>query len=107
MVCYLQPEWITRALKAAVSEDVLTPYGEGRVERYDAINDTYVIALRWGAKLYTKADKFDRIDGIQDGESVFGVKWLMQFLFFSNASSRGRSRSNSVASGSVSNRSVN
>ena len=104
LVCYLQPDWIVRPLKAAVGEDILTPYGEGCVESYDVEWDMYTIYLRWGAKLFAKADKFDRIDGIQDGESGFGVKWLMQFLFYSS-SAPARSRSNSIASGSMSNRS--
>lgn len=103
MVCYLQPEWVVRPLKAAVGEDVLTQFGDGRVERYDSDRDMYTISLRWGGKLYTQADQFDRLDGIQDGESRFGVKWLMQFLFYSNVATVPRSRSNSIASGSLSN----
>ena len=104
MVCYLQPDWIVRPLKAAVGEDVLTPYGEGRVECYKPDSDIYGIRLRWGGKLYGKADRFDRIDGIQDGESGFGIKWLMNY-FYSKNTAPARSRSNSIASGSISNRS--
>jgi hypothetical protein len=108
MVCYLQPECVIRPLKAAVGEDVLTAYGEGKVIRYNKDRDMYTIALKgWNATLYAKGDTFTRVgDSIQDGLDSFGVKWLLQFLFF--APQAPRSRSNSVASvhGSVSSRSV-
>jgi hypothetical protein len=106
MACYLQPEWIICPIKAAVGEDVLTQFGDGRVLGYNAARNMYTISLKWGAQLYTTADQFDRADGFQDGRSRFGVKWLMDFLFSSNAEAVSRSRSNSVASGSISNRSA-
>jgi hypothetical protein len=105
MVCYLQPECVIRPLKAAVGEDVSTPVGEGRVQRYDAAHDMYTIVLNgWNAKLYAKGDTFDRVsDGIQDRDGAFGVNWLLRF-FFSPAGAgvasnvAPRSRSNSITS---------
>ena len=104
MVMYLQPNAIVRPLKAAVGEDALTAYGEGRVEKYDAVNDTYVIKLSgWGARLYAKAETFDRVrDSMRDKDGAFGMNWLLGIFFSSNKSQEGtRSRSNSVVSGSV------
>jgi len=112
MVCYLQPECVVRPLKAAVGEDVLTAYGEGKVSKYDVSRDMYTITLNWKATLYAKGDTFDRVgDGIQDRDGTFGVKWLLRFLFFSSSSGADapRSRSNSIVSlsgTSQSNRSV-
>ena len=103
MVCYLQPEDVLRPIKAAVGEDVLTAYGDGVVERYRLKDDMYEIRLKgWrGAKLYAKAEKFDRAaDGVND-QGSFGMKWLLD-MFFSSNSKNGtltRSRSNSVTSG--------
>lgn len=103
MVLYLQPEAISRALKAAVGEDVLTAYGEGIVERYDKVNDTYVIKLNgWNARIYAKAETFDRVrDSMRDREGSFGMDWLLRFFFMSSdPGGQGmRSRSNSVVSG--------
>jgi hypothetical protein len=103
MVMYLQPSAIVRPIKAAVAEDALTAYGEGRVEKYDAENDTYVIKLSgWGAKLYAKAETFERVhDSMRDKDGAFGMKWLLGIFFSSNKSHGTRSRSNSVVSGSV------
>jgi len=102
MVLYLQPEAITRELKAAVGEDVLTAYGEGKVERYDSENDTYVIKLNgWNARIYAKAETFDRLrDSMQDRDGSFGMDWLLRFFFLSSNSKKDstRSRSNSVVS---------
>ncbi|CAB9504963.1 expressed unknown protein [Seminavis robusta] len=106
IVCYLQPEFVLRPIKAAVGEDVLTAYGEGVVEKYRVKDDTYQIELKgWhGAKLYAKAETFDRVDdGMQDRGS-FGMKWLLD-MFFSSDSRGGtvsRSRSNSITSGRTS-----
>jgi hypothetical protein len=102
MVCYLQPEYVLKAIKAAVGEDVLTAYGEGVVEKYRYEDDIYVIKLKggWQATLYAKAETFDRAnDGMQD-QGTFGMKWLLD-LFFSSDSTKQttRSRSNSVTSG--------
>ncbi|KAL7580047.1 hypothetical protein ACA910_005032 [Epithemia clementina (nom. ined.)] len=110
MVCYMQPDSIVVPLKAAVGEDVSTEFGEGKVEFYDRRNHMYRIRLNgWNALLYAKSDTFERLgEGIQDRDGPFGVKWLLGFLFFSSdsTSSVTRSRSNSVVSGSQSNRSV-
>ena len=110
MVCYLQPECIVRPLKAAVGEEVMTAFGEGKVVFYDKPQDTYRIRLHgWNATLYAKSDTFERIsEGVQDRDGPFGVNWLLGFFFSgeSNNSSVTRSRSNSVVSGSQSNRSV-
>lgn len=109
MVCYLQPSDVVRPLKASVGEDVLTAYGEGRVERYNSAQDMYAIALKgWGATLYARGDTFDRVsDGVPDGDGFLGVKWLLSFLFRAEATAQQRSRSNSmVSTHSHSNRSV-
>lgn len=104
MVCYLQPEAVLRPLKAGVGEGVLTPYGEGTVFRYHYDRDLYTVDLTWNAKLYAKGDTFDRMgDGVKDIEGRFGVDWLLGFLFFRPET---RSRSNSVVSGTQSNRSA-
>ena len=110
MVMYLQPNAIIRPLKAAVGEDALTAYGEGRVEKYDAENNTYVIRLSgWGARLFAKAETFDRVrDSMRDKDGPFGMKWLLEIFFSSSKQEEAegtRSRSNSVASGSVRSRS--
>jgi len=107
MVMYLQPEAILRPLKAAAGEEALTAYGEGTVERYNRQTDMYTIKLKgWGAKLYAKAETFDRVrDSMRDKDGPFGMNWLLRFFFSSN-SSKGleggpsRSRSNSLVSGS-------
>eukprot|EP00536_Pseudo-nitzschia_multiseries_P010728 jgi/Psemu1/297650/fgenesh1_pm.337_\ len=103
MILYLQPEAICRELKAAVGEDVLTAYGEGAVERYDKVNDTYIIKLNgWNARIYSKAETFDRLrDSMRDRDGSFGMDWLLRFFFSpSHATNQGlRSRSNSVVSG--------
>lgn len=107
MICYLQPDHIARSLKAAVGENVLTAFGEGKIETYSLQNDTYTIILAgWRGKLFAKEVSFERVgDGVQDRDGPFGVNWLLRFLFFSSA--RGpRSRSNSLIGGSQSSRSV-
>lgn len=107
MVLYLQPEAICRELKAAVAEEVLTAYGPGVVERYDRMNDTYVIKLDgWNARIYAKAESFDRLrDSMRDRDGPFGMDWLLRFFFLSSDSTNQgtRSRSNSVASGASTN----
>jgi hypothetical protein len=106
MVCYLQPESIVRPLKAAVGEDVLTPYGDGKVTGFDRERGMYSIALAWGAKLYTTENTFDRGgEGVQDRDGSFGIDWFIRFLFFRPESTTERSRSNSLASGNQSTRS--
>lgn len=100
MVCYLQPGSVTRPLKAAVGEEVLTAYGDGTISRYQIDNDTYEIELHgWKAKLYGKAETFDRAgDGIQQRDTFFGT--IFNMFFASDNAQQGvtRSRSNSVAS---------
>mmetsp|Transcript_23693 Transcript_23693/g.33096 ORF Transcript_23693/g.33096 Transcript_23693/m.33096 type:complete len:112 (+) Transcript_23693:550-885(+) len=103
MVCYLQPENIIRPLKAAVGEDLLTAYGEGKVVKYRVEDDTYEIKLTWGATLFGKAETFDRVsDGMQD-HGWFGSSWLLSLFYGSDKKndSSQRSRSNSIASLSV------
>lgn len=101
MVCYLQPEAIVRPLKAAVGEDVLTPYGEGKVTGYNIKSDVYTIKLPANLTLYAKAATFDRLgDGVQDRDGPFGVNWLLGFLFYNAKSQQTRSRSNSLVSSS-------
>lgn len=103
MVCYLQPDSIVRPLKAAVDEDVLTAYGEGKVVRYRLSDNVYIIKLAgWGAMLYAKAETFDRVgDGMQDRDGRFGMSWLLRFFFSGSGSTKpesARSRSNSIVS---------
>jgi hypothetical protein len=105
MVCYLQPKDVLRPLKASVNEDVLTPYGNGKVVQYRAKDDTYEIVLGWGAKLFARAESFDRDNSGYEEKEGFGIDWVFRLFFASesNNSLRGtggsqRSRSNSVAS---------
>ena len=102
IVAYLQPDAIVKPLKAAVGEEVTTPYGEGNVISYDARGDVYRVKLSgWNAILYTKGgEAFERIgDGVPDRNGPFGVNWLLGFLFYPGQQSVGtRSRSNSVSS---------
>jgi len=109
MVCYLQPQNILRPLKAATTEDVLTQYGEGKVDKYRLEDDIYEISLHGNAKLYAKAEAFDRVsDGLEDqGLHSLGMKWLLRFLFGSRKNEDGdgsscqisrSSRSNSIVS---------
>jgi hypothetical protein len=103
MVLYLQPDAIVRPLKAAVGEDALTAFGEGTVVGYDLEHDTYVIKLNgWGAKLYAKAEAFDRaINSMRDRDGSFGMDWLLKFFFSPSSDTKKegrRSRSNSVVS---------
>eukprot|EP00547_Thalassionema_nitzschioides_P005819 CAMPEP_0194219164 /NCGR_PEP_ID=MMETSP0156-20130528/25329_1 /TAXON_ID=33649 /ORGANISM="Thalassionema nitzschioides, Strain L26-B" /LENGTH=1176 /DNA_ID=CAMNT_0038948731 /DNA_START=151 /DNA_END=3681 /DNA_ORIENTATION=- len=103
LVCYLQPDSVVRPLKAAVGEEVLTAYGDGKMFKYHIESDTYEIALTgWNAKLYAKAETFDRAgDGTQIRTDTFGINWLLNKLFFSSDKSvpeTTRSRSNSVVS---------
>lgn len=102
MVMYLQPDAIVKPLKAAVGEDALTAYGEGTVQNYDVVNDTYTIKLEgWDAKLYCKAETFDRLsDWMRERDGSTGMDWLLG-LFFAPSSDKSvgtRSRTNSVAS---------
>ena len=100
IVCYLQPDSIVRSLKAAVGEEVVTPFGDGRIRYYDAARDVYTIKLAWNALMYAKHDAFDRSgDTIQDAEGSDAVNWLFRFLFFRGHDEKGRSRSNSIVSG--------
>ena len=103
MVCYLQPDKIVRPLKAAVGEDVLTAFGEGKVASYRLSDNMYIIQLAgWRATLYAKAETFDRVgDGMQEQDGQFGMSWLLRF-FFSGSSGitrteSTRSRTNSFA----------
>ena len=98
---YLQPDQVIRPLKAAVGEDVSTPYGEGRVLKYRLSDDLYEIKLLWGgAILYATADTFDRIDDRMEDKGGFGMNWILQF-FYSREDGKDdcpqRSRSNSFS----------
>ena len=102
MVCYLQPKDVLRALKACVNEDVLTPFGNGKVIRFRPKDDIYEIELAWGAKLFSRAESFDR-DHI-GCEDQGGFHWVFKLFFNSDGNSiKGaegseRSRSNSITS---------
>jgi hypothetical protein len=100
-VLYLQPDQVIRPLKAAVGEDVSTPYGEGKVFRYRLSDDIYEIKLSWGgAVLYATASTFDRIDDRMEDKGGFGMNWILQF-FYSREDGKDdgpqRSRSNSLS----------
>jgi len=101
MVCYLQPNDVLCPLKAAVGEEVLTPYGEGKVARYRLKDNIYEIDLASGAKLHANVEAIKRVnDGLQD-ERSFGMKWLLRRIFLlGDNESKGsqRSRSNSITS---------
>jgi hypothetical protein len=100
-VLYLQPDQVIRPLKAAVGEDVSTPYGEGKVLKYRLTDDLYEIKLSWGgAVLYATASTFDRIDDRLEETGGFGMNWILQF-FYSREDGKDsgpqRSRSNSFS----------
>jgi hypothetical protein len=113
MAMYLQADAIAKPLKGAVGEDALTAYGEGTIEKYDATRDMYVIRLKgWGARLYCKAEKFDRVrDSSRDRDAMSSMGWIFNYFFSSRPENLGgevgtRTRSNSVTSASHSVRSV-
>ena len=99
-VLYLQPDQVIRPLKAAVGEDVSTPYGEGKVLKYRLLDDLYEIKLLWGGVLYATANTFDRIDDRMEDKGGFGMNWILQF-FYSREDGKDecpqRSRSNSFS----------
>jgi hypothetical protein len=110
-VLYLQPNQVIRPLKAAVGEDVSTPYGEGKVLKYRLFDDIYEIKLSWGnTMLYATAKTFDRIDDRMEDKGGFGMNWILQF-FYSREDGKEegpqRSRSNSFSMLSQSGVSVN
>jgi len=105
MVCYLQPKDIVMPLKAAVSEDVLTQYGNGKVVKYRACDKVYEISLDW-AKLYAQAEAIER-DSNLDVRGTLKMSWVSKLFFSSDLSTRDvkdtfngsqRSRSNSITS---------
>ena len=110
MVCYLQPRDVIRPIKAAVGEEVATPYGEGSVATYRKSDDMYEISLKGtGANLFCKAETFDRIADMGDDDPS-GLSRFLRYLWFSSdatadragagSSSNSRSRSNSITSAS-------
>ncbi len=109
MICYLQPDFIVRPLKAAVGEHVVTAYGEGMVESYRLADDMYTIRFaNWTARLYAQGgETFDRVaNSMQDKDGPFGMNWLLSMLFSSSSTvgenhQQPRSRSNSLVSNSV------
>lgn len=101
-VCYLQPNQVLRPLKAAVGEDVSTPYGEGKVWRYRLSDSKYEIKLAWGdsVMLYATAETFDRIDDRLEDKGGFGMGWILKFFHSREEDKEGgtqRSRSNSFS----------
>jgi len=101
-ICYLQPDQVLRPVKAAVGEDVSTPYGEGKVHRYRLCDNKYEIKLGWGnnVMLYAKAETFDRIDDRLEDKGGFRMGWILKF-FYSREEGKEeesqRSRSNSFS----------
>ena len=99
-ICYLQPDQVLRPMKAAVGEDVSTPYGEGKVYKFRLADGKYEIMLSWGSMLYAKAETFDRIDDRLEDKGGFGMGWILKF-FYSREESKEvgpqRSRTNSVS----------
>jgi hypothetical protein len=99
-MCYLQPNQVLRPLKAAVGEDVSTPYGEGKVYKYRLSDGKYEIKLGWGSMLYAKAETFDRIDDRLEDKGGFGMGWILKFFYSREASKEvgpQRSRTNSFS----------
>lgn len=90
-ICYLQSDQVLRPLKAAVGEDVSTPYGEGKVIRYRLFDNKYEIKLGWGnhAMLHANAETFDRIDDRLEDEGGFNMGWILKFFY-----SRGDEKEN-------------
>ncbi|KAL7542333.1 hypothetical protein ACHAXR_011686 [Thalassiosira sp. AJA248-18] len=82
-ICYLQPDQVLRPIKAAVGEDISTPYGEGKVCRYRLSDNKYEIRLAWGnnAMLYALAETFDRIDDRLEDKGGFGMGWILKFFY--------------------------
>lgn len=66
-------------MKAAVGEDVSTPYGEGKIIRYRLFDNKYEIKLGWGshAMLHANAETFDRIDDRLEDEGGFNMGWIL------------------------------
>ncbi|KAL3760315.1 hypothetical protein ACHAWU_006313 [Discostella pseudostelligera] len=101
-MCYLQPDQVLLPLKAAVGEDVSTPFGEGKVCKYRQSDGKYEIRLGWGsnATLYARAETFDRIDDRLEDKGGFGMGWILKF-FYSREEDKEegtqRSRSNSLS----------
>ncbi len=99
MVCYLQPSDIVCPLKAIVGDDVLTPYGNGRIVRFRVSDKVFEISLSWGT-LYAKAEAFDRDNNVDDRGGI-NIGWVFKLFYNSKDESVGdtqRSRSNSVTS---------
>lgn len=101
-MCYLQPDQVLRPLKAAVGEDVSTPYGEGKVCKYRLFDNKYQIKLGWGhgTMLYAKAETFDRIDDRLEDKGGFGMGWILKFFYSREEGKEDdtqRSRSNSFS----------
>jgi len=60
-VLYLQPDAISKPLKAAVGDTVSTTlYGKGIVRKYRLVDDIYEIQLFWGAYIYANVTHFIR-----------------------------------------------
>ena len=101
MICYLQPKDILRPLKAAVNEEVLTQYGDGKVTKFRAKDSVYEIELRWGATLYARGETFDRDHSESEEEGGFDIHRVFRWFFSSEKETAGgnqRSRSNSLVS---------
>ena len=102
MVCYLQPKDIVRPVKAVVDDDVLTPYGNGKLVRYRVDEDLYEISLVWGATLFAKAEALDRDASCNfEDRKGLNMSWVFKFNFLfakDTDTSLTRSRSNSITS---------
>jgi hypothetical protein len=109
MVCYLQPDAVIMPLKAAVGDEVVTPYGEGTVTKFRLEDHMYEIqlssqqlslSLSGGASsttttgttpantpttLYCQAECLTRLDNNkrqQDSDGYFGMDWFLRILTF-------------------------
>lgn len=102
MVCYLQPEEIIRPVKAVVGDDVLTPYGNGKLIRYRCDDNLYEILLVWGATLYAQAEAFHRDSNFEDRKGLnLNMGWVFRLFFTKDTDTSitsQRSRSNSITS---------
>jgi len=106
MVCYLKPEDVIQPLKAAVGEDVLSAFGEGKIKKYRPEDEIYEISLKGcNGTLYARGETFDRVANGMEERGSFGMKWILRYFFSTDDKNKGpesqRSRSNSIASLSV------
>ena len=97
LVCYLQPADIIQPLKAAVGDLVLTPFGEGKVQKFRRKDGVYEIKLQFGATLFAPGEAFDYVNSRCEA-SITKIDWILSFFGGRGTDVPQRSRSNSIAS---------